>query len=345
MLKLIRDDIVVVAPPPKKPWKRAIWNGYVSALISAEGAALLSRYRVNSPLRLRHALATMCAETGLALSWESGAYDADGIVRNFGWNSELGTWRHSAHVTRAEAERIAALPVNADGSGPRCEALFERIYGTGNPKKAKELGNTQPGDGWKFRGLGLPQATGREAHETAARIIGCSLTDLQLPLNSIHMFLIEWDEKNCNRYADANDAVSVRKLINAGNLKVSIKRINGLPEAMAALRRAEAVITDTDFSDDNTPVADLAGSKNAPASLMASTEMQAGMTTTGGGGYSAQQGISEAMAKTAATGKFDAVVFIMNLLSEPLFWVGAFGVAAGVYMMIKRSDRFRILGI
>jgi putative chitinase len=36
------------------------------------------------------------------------------------------------------------------------EKLAEKVYG-----KRADLGNTQPGDGWRFRGGGLPQLTGR----------------------------------------------------------------------------------------------------------------------------------------------------------------------------------------
>lgn len=62
----------------------------------------------------------------------------------------FGVGKHSAKVTWAEAEKLS-------GNG---YALAERVYGLGNPKKAKELGNTRPGDGWLFRGGGALQCTG-----------------------------------------------------------------------------------------------------------------------------------------------------------------------------------------
>ena len=40
------------------------------------------------------------------------------------------------------------------------EALAERVYGLGNPGKAKELGNTIAGDGYRYRGGGVLQTTG-----------------------------------------------------------------------------------------------------------------------------------------------------------------------------------------
>jgi putative chitinase len=66
-------------------------------------------------------------------------YSAPRLLEIFGVN------RHSAAVTAFEAEKLARKP----------EAIAERVYGLGNPRKARELGNTQPGDGFRFRGNGI----------------------------------------------------------------------------------------------------------------------------------------------------------------------------------------------
>lgn len=221
-----KEMLTVVCPPPTSQAKRPIWDGYVNALESVDGKRLFDEFNINTPLREAHLLATWIAETDLQIMWESGAYSAASIVRVF------GPGRHSAAINPNEAARIAALPV-----AQRTKVLFERVYGTGNPKKAKVLGNTQAGDGWRFRGLGLNQITGRWAHEAAARDIGCTVDDLSLPINCIHAALLEWKRKNCNAYADKDDVVSVRKLINAGSLAVPVQRINGLENAKAALAR------------------------------------------------------------------------------------------------------------
>lgn len=352
MLRLTRDDIMHIAPRPKKTSAAAIWDAYVAALTSREASELFEKYQINTPLRIQHALATMVAETNLSLVWESGAYSASGIMRVF------GVGKHSARVTQAEANRIASLPVNADGSGPRCEELFERVYGKGNPKKAKELGNTHPGDGYNFRGMGLVQCTGRWAWENAAKKIGVSLDSLPLPINCIHSFLVEWDEKNCNKYADKDDPVSVRKLINGGSLKVATSKINGLPNAMAALKRAKNVITVADFDgymiDPDVPsvAMESANNPNKPMALMQSTEMQASAAGSGATGVGAgtqwMDVLPRAFGAATATGRFSMMAFVFALLSDPVFWMAAsltMATFGGIYLMIKRAKRFHIFGV
>jgi predicted chitinase len=333
MITLAREDIIAVCPPPKFSAARAIWDGYVDALTSSRAAELFEEYEITTPARMVPVLATMACESNLSLIWESGAYDADGIVRVF------GPGKHSAAIGWDEARKIAALPLER-----RTAVLFERAYGSGNPAKARKLGNTRPGDGAECRGLGLNQMTGREAHEKAAAIIGCSLTDLQEPINLVHAFLIEWDRKNCNHYADLNDWVSIRKLINGGSLDVPVRKLNGLPQMMAAARRAQGVITGDDFAAD-APVVAMAGSLNKPVTLLASTEMQAsGLTTLGGSNVTANA-IANAVTKGAASGSFKLLPFLIALASEPEFWVGAGLIATGVYLGLKRFKRFHIWGV
>jgi len=339
---LTRDDLMAVCPRPRGGAKQKVWDGYADALTSRAGRDLFVSYGLTTPQRLAMFLGAVVApETGMTVLKESGAYSADGILRVF------GAGRHSAKVTRAEAEHIAALPVNADGSGPRCEALFERVYGAGNPAKARELGNSEAGDGWRCRGLGLNQMTGRAAQENAASEIGCSLADLANPLNLLHMALIEWDEKDCNSHADKGDVVSVRKLINGGSLKVAVSRINGLPEAQRAYRLAMRAITDDDF--ETAPAgkggAAIAGS-SPPASMARSTEGQAAAGLGFAGGWQAETEMSNAMATLASSGQpFTVAGFAMQVASSPVFWLAVFTIAGSAYWLLKRRARLYLDGV
>jgi predicted chitinase len=95
---------------------------------------------------MAYVLATVRHETAGTMKpvRENMNYRAERILEVFGS-------KHSAKVTRAEAQKLAGNP----------QALAERVYGLGNPVKAKELGNISKGDGFKYRGGGYDQRTGR----------------------------------------------------------------------------------------------------------------------------------------------------------------------------------------
>lgn len=133
-------DILTPLLPKAKP-------EYLQAL--REGDALLKAYELNTPLRLAHFLAQMLHETGgLSVLRENMNYSAPRLSQIF------GVGRHSAAITPAQAAALSGHP----------EAIAERVYGQGNARKARELGNTEAGDGFRFRGNGLLQTTGRGNH-------------------------------------------------------------------------------------------------------------------------------------------------------------------------------------
>lgn len=215
MPRITRELLGKVCPRPNNSTdKSAIWDGYAEALVSDAAAKLFDEFKVITSLRLAHVLGQWAHESGgFTLIWESGAYSALRIQQIF------GVGKHSAKVTAAESKKLAY-------DGP---ALFERVYGLGNPKKAKELGNREVGDGWAYRGCGIVQITGRAAHEQYAQEVGCPVSDLALPLNSIHAALLEWADKGCNALADKDDVVGITKKINGGT--------NGLAERKSYLAK------------------------------------------------------------------------------------------------------------
>lgn len=195
---------------------------YVAAFEA--GDYLLSRYGVTTNLRVAHFLAQVCHESGgLTIQWESGAYSAKRLLEIF------GVGRHSAGITPIEAQHLAYKP----------EQIFERVYGLGNPKKSAELGNVRSGDGYRYRGGGLMQTTGRANYRRVGNKCGVDFeSNPELIVSYLHALkpaLIEWDEGNLNIRADRDDINYITRRINGG--------YNGLSDRKKWLAKIKQAIT------------------------------------------------------------------------------------------------------
>ncbi|WP_313515121.1 hypothetical protein [Sphingobacterium sp.] len=114
-------------------------------IIGRETLTKFARHFGKTIVQTVHFFAQIHHESGgFSIGRENMNYTAPRIMQIF------GVGKHSAKVTVAEAGRLAGNPW----------ALAERVYGLGNPKKAKELGNIKVGDGFKYRGGGALQCTG-----------------------------------------------------------------------------------------------------------------------------------------------------------------------------------------
>lgn len=84
----------------------------------------------------------------------------------------------------------------------------------------KDLGNTQPGDGVRFRGRGLIQVTGRANYTAAMMALDIDCVEhpelLELPINACRSAGWFWKTHGLNELADAGDQVKVTRRINGG---------------------------------------------------------------------------------------------------------------------------------
>lgn len=170
-----------------------------------DGDALFEKHGINTPLRLAHFLAQVLHESGgLTVEFENMNYRATRIMEIF------GVGKHSAGVTENEAAHLAGKP----------SALAERVYGLRNAKKALELGNTDPGDGFKYRGGGIMQTTGRGNYRRMGKRCGVDFeADPTLVCSAAHALkpaLAEWTEGNLNALADKSDLRAITRKINGG---------------------------------------------------------------------------------------------------------------------------------
>lgn len=119
-------------------------------VIGRETVGKLASKLGKTKVQIVHFLANIHHESGgFTIERENMNYSPQRIMEIF------GVGKHSAKVTQAEANKLAGKPYE----------LAERVYGLGNPRKAKELGNTKVGDGYKYRGGGALQITGGNAYK------------------------------------------------------------------------------------------------------------------------------------------------------------------------------------
>lgn len=101
-----------------------------------------------------------------------------------------------------------------------------------------DLGNTQPGDGFRFKGRGLLQTTGRANYQRTGDALGVDLladpTLLATPELAARSAGWYWREHGLNALADAGNFMLVTRRINGGT--------NGLEERTALFDVAKTVL-------------------------------------------------------------------------------------------------------
>jgi putative chitinase len=111
------------------------------------------------------------------------------------------------------------------------------------------LGNTQPGDGPRFRGRGLLQITGRANYTAFARKYKIDCINhpelLEQPRWAVAGALWYWQGRNLNYYSDLDDVLAVSQIINQGSIpRAGFKRKapNGFADRVAKLAKCKAAL-------------------------------------------------------------------------------------------------------
>jgi predicted chitinase len=129
----------------------------------------------------------------------------------------------AGNVSRPDRARVRRVPLPR-GDRVRVEAYEGRA----------DLGNTQPGDGVRFKGRGWIQITGRKNYAAAADALKVDLVEHpelaakdDVAAKAAAWF---WTAHGLNRFADARDVRGCTRLINGG--------FNGLVQREALYKRA-----------------------------------------------------------------------------------------------------------
>ncbi|UZE30322.1 glycoside hydrolase family 19 protein [Pseudomonas asplenii] len=101
-----------------------------------------------------------------------------------------------------------------------------------------DLGNTVKGDGFKYRGRGLIQITGRANNAACGEALGLDLINnpelLEVPQYAAMSAAWFWSKKSLNALADQGDFTRITRRINGG--------LNGLEDRLQLWERAKKVL-------------------------------------------------------------------------------------------------------
>lgn len=105
---------------------------------------------------------------------------------------------------------------------------------------ASRLGNTQPGDGRRFKGRGPIQLTGRANYQRFGQLLGVDLVAAPeraaSPEVAFRIAALYWANRGLNRLADAGDFREITRRINGG--------FNGLEDRVKYFERAKTVLAE-----------------------------------------------------------------------------------------------------
>ena len=101
----------------------------------------------------------------------------------------------------------------------------------------KDLGNTQKGDGYKFKGRGYIQVTGRANYSEISKDLKIDFINnpelLEQEVNAMVSALWFWNKRKLNQFADLDDIKTITKKINGG--------YNGLKERQEYLTQYKKI--------------------------------------------------------------------------------------------------------
>ena len=146
-----------------------------------------------------------------------------------------------------ESLNFTVLEENLNYSAANLEKVFSKYFSkagrktTGYVKQPEKLanlvyadrlgnGDTASGDGYKFRGRGIIQLTGRENYTNFGKAVGKTPDEVIEYLKTIEGALESacwyWNNRNINAACDANDIVRMSKLVNGGDIGLADRKKN-----------------------------------------------------------------------------------------------------------------------
>ena len=136
---------------------------------------------------------------------ESGGYRALTENLNYAGDKLAGIW--PKHFKDVDVSQYHRNP----------QAIANRAY-----RSRMGNGDEASGDGWRYRGRGLIQLTGKDNYSRFAEYARISPEDaaeyLETPRGAVHSACWFWYANDLNTFADAGDFVGMTKRINGGTI-------------------------------------------------------------------------------------------------------------------------------
>jgi len=192
-------------------------KGHIPDAVIAQIPEVMEKFQINTPLRLCHFLA-QCGH-------ESGNFKAVNENLNYGAKGLLGLFK-KYFPTEAKAKEYERKP----------EKIANLIYGgrMGNGPEAS-------GEGYKFRGRGYIQLTGKDNYSAFDKVVAENILETpdlvatKYPLLSAAWF---WNSRKLNELADKGatdvEVTSITKKVNGGTI--------GLPDRIKHFKEFYALL-------------------------------------------------------------------------------------------------------
>ncbi|MGO2201162.1 glycoside hydrolase family 19 protein [Pseudomonas helleri] len=192
----------------------------------------MNRYQIVSQKRIAAFIAQVGHESGqLTRLMENLNYSADGLAN---------TWPNRYAEPDGKGGYLKVLVKDRQRNKPNALGLSlagkpEQIA---NNVYAGRMGNTAPGDGWKYRGRGLIQLTGKTNYRLCGEALSLDLLTqpelLEKPQHACMAAAWFWSSNGLNSVADKVDLETITRRVNGG--------LTGLADRQAIYARALKVL-------------------------------------------------------------------------------------------------------
>ncbi len=140
-----------------------------------------------------------------------------------GFNAVVENLNYSAAGLRKTFSKYFPTDELAAQYARKPEMIANRVYAN-----RMSNGPEASGDGWKFRGRGLIQLTGRHNYTRFAEGLGITLDEtiayLETPEGAVSSAGWFWDNNDLNNYCDRDDFVGLTKRINGGTIGLADRK-------------------------------------------------------------------------------------------------------------------------